>query len=334
MCCHIIPERHEQITDVSSGEESRRPVILPPWPHPLDFDWRYDEATAEALVSRIANLAPIVAIGAPTVVRLFEAAGGDVTLVDRQPIQAVRRHIVCDAADFVADRNYRAALVDPPWYPAQLTCWSEVAARAVGPGGTVFVSVWPDVTRPSAAAELALIFNRFSQWAEISRNTATLHYVTPLFETVARKHGGTTQLSRSPLIGELVRLDVRTSPPVAVPKMAADKWLRLTIDDYQLAIRDRPGTGPIRMEPVASADGWHWPYVSARAPGIDQIDIWSSHGEVATFGSSGRVIDIVRQAVSAPDADAFERALIDVPALLAWRVPRPPYRRVIEWHQQ
>ena len=308
---------------------------LPASPHPLDFDWRYDDATAQALTTLLRDSPPIVAIGAPTVARLLEATGVDVTLVDRQPIQAARRHIVCEAADFIADRRYRTALVDPPWYPAQLSSWSEAAARAVGVGGAVFVSVWPDMTRPSAAAEVACALKGFSRWAHICRNVATLRYATPWFETVARKHGEGTELSRSPLIGELVRLDVRTPPPVGLAEDAVEQWLRFAIDDYQLAIRRRPGDGPIRIEPVLSADGWYWPYVSARSPGIDQIDIWSSDGEVARLESSERMIDAVRQALRVPDGDAFERALIDVPALLSWRIPRPPYRRLIEWpHRQ
>jgi hypothetical protein len=310
-------------------------MIHPPSPHPLDFDWRYDDATAQALAIQLRDSPPIVAIGAPTVARLLEATGVAVTLVDRQPIQAVRRQIVCDAADFIADRRYRIALVDPPWYPAQLNSWSEAAARAVGVGGAVFVSVWPAATRPSAATEMALTLKGFSQWAHICRNAATLRYATPWFETVAREYGKSTELSRSPLIGELIRLDVRAPPSVDLAEDTAEQWLRFAIDDYQLAIRRRTGDGPVRMEPVLSADGWRWPYVSARAPGIGQIDIWSSDGEVARLGSSERMIDAVRQALRAPDGDAFERALIDVPALLSWRIPRPPYRRLIEWpHRQ
>jgi hypothetical protein len=242
---------------------------------------------------------------------------------------------VCDAANFIADRAYRTALVDPPWYPTQLKSWSEAAAKAVGAGGSVFVSVWPDVTRPSAAGEVAVTLDGFSQWAHIGRNAATLHYVTPRFETVARKHGQNSALSRSPLIGELVRLDVRGLPPVVPPQNAVDQWLRFTIDDYQLAIRRRPGGGTINIEPVTSADGWYWPYVSARAPSISQIDLWSSDGEVARLESSERLIDMVRRAVRAPDGNTFEQALINVPALLSWRIPRPPYRRLIEWqHRQ
>lgn len=335
MSCHVNPERDDQIINLFPAHiDSRQSTIVPPSPHPLDFDWRYDDATATSLASLLRNLSPIISIGAPAVARLLEAAGNDVTLVDRQPIQGARRHVVRDIATFAADRYYRAALVDPPWYPTQLANWSTAAAKAVGPGGIVFVSVWPDVTRPTAAAELALALNQFSHWAQISRHIATLQYVTPLFETVARKHGGATELSRSPLIGELLRLDVHAIPPVTPSKNTTDEWLRFTIDDYQLAVRRRPGDGPIKMEQVISADGWHWPYVSARAPGIDQIDIWSSDGEVATLGSPERMIDALRRALRALDANSFERALVDVPGLLAWRIPRPPYRRLMEWHHQ
>ena len=52
----------------------------PPSPHPLDFDWRYDDATAQTLASLLQDSPPIVAIGAPTIARLLEATGVDVTL--------------------------------------------------------------------------------------------------------------------------------------------------------------------------------------------------------------------------------------------------------------
>lgn len=316
-------------------EERSRWTIHPPSPHPLDFDWRYDDATAKALATLLQASPPIVAIGAPSVARLLEAAGIDVTLVDRQPIQAMRQHVVCEAADFTADRRYRTAIVDPPWYPAQLSSWTEAGARAVGVGGTVFVSIWPNSTRPSAAAEATIALKGFSRWAHIHRNRAMLYYAVPYFETVAREQGEDADLARSPLVGELIRLEVHTIPPVRPRKDAAEQWLRFAIDDYQLAVRCRPGDGPVRMEPVLSADGWRWPYVSARASGLNQIDIWSSHGEVARLGSSERMISILQRALHTLNGDAFERALMEAPHLLSWRVPRPPFRRLIEWlHQQ
>jgi len=309
-------------------------LIRLPLPHPLDFDWRYDDDTAQALTVLLQSYSPVVAIGAPTVARLLEAVGADVTLVDRQPIQGVRRHIVSDASDFTTDDRYKAAIVDPPWYPAQLTSWTEASARAVGVGGTVFVSIWPHTTRPRAATEASQALNEFSRWAHIQRNIATLRYAEPHFETIAREVGGEAELSRSPLEGELIRLDVQAVPPVISKKNAPAQWLRITIDDYQLAVRRRPDSGLTQIEPVFPQDGWRWRYVSARAPGIEQIDLWSSLGEVAKLGSSDQLITALRRALHTTNRDAFERELASMPQLLSWCIPRPPFRRVIEWQHR
>jgi hypothetical protein len=310
-------------------------MVDPPSPHPLDFDWRYNEATARGLAVGLRHRGSILAIGAPSVVRLLDEMEVHVTLVDRQPLQGVRRHLICDAAEFVTDEPYRTALVDPPWYPAQLRDWTEVAAGAVGTGGTILVSVWPETTRPAAASELATTLERFSQWADVYRDEATLRYATPRFEIIARESRESCELSRSPLTGELIRLEVRELPPVHLLNEPTEQWLRFTVDDYQLAIRCRHGDNSDRVEPLFPAEGWRWPFVSARAPGIGRIDLWSSEGEVARVGSPRRLIEMLRRALGSPDARTFERALADARALLSWRIPRPPYRRSIEWlHRQ
>lgn len=310
-------------------------MIGPPSPHPLDFDWRYNEATARGLAAGLQDRGPILAIGAPSVVRLLDKMEVHVTLVDRQPFQGVRRHFVCDAAEFVTNERYRTALVDPPWYPTQLCNWTESAAGAVGRGGTILVSVWPETTRPSAASELATILEQFSQWADIYRDEATLHYAIPRFELIARESRDSCELSRSPLTGELIRLEVRKPPPIHALREPAQQWLRFTVDDYQLAIKCRHGHDSYRVEPLLPGGGWQWPFVSARAPGIDEIDLWSSDGEVARVGSPSHLIEVLRKALGSPDSRTFEHALADAPALLSWRIPRPPYRRSIEWlHRQ
>lgn len=55
-------------------------MIHLPSPHPLDFDWRYDDATAQTLASLLRDIPPIVAIGAPTIARILEATGVDITV--------------------------------------------------------------------------------------------------------------------------------------------------------------------------------------------------------------------------------------------------------------
>ncbi len=307
----------------------------PPSPHPLDFDWRYDQETADRLAEMVRGAGPIIALGVPSVARLLDREMFDVTLVDRQPLQGVRNHIVAPVEDFSSVAEFRTAVVDPPWYPRQLRNWTRVAARAVGVGRTVFVSVWPDYTRPCGTHELASVLAGISRWADIKRNVATLSYAEPLFEAVARVHGSDTQLSRSPLVGELVRLDVRRLPEWDADEQRQEKWLRFTVDDYQLALRIDMATAKDGFAVIDGADGWQWPYVSARAPCRSQIGLWSSDGEVAAIGDPIAVATTLRNALLNPDGTRFEATLSAVPQLLSWRIPRPPFRRSIEWqHRQ
>jgi len=309
-------------------------MFNPPSPHPVDHDWRYDEATARWLADRLTGMQPVLCLGAPSVARLLEQRGVDVTLVDRQPLQGVTRHLAQPVERFVADRRYRSALVDPPWYPRQLAEWSSAAARAVGTGGVILVSAWPWNTRPGARAELDDAMSSFSRWAVVQRSVASLEYEPPQFELVARRYTVDPDLSRSPLLGELLQLTVTgTPPPPPVPSPGV-RWHRFTADSYQLAVRHGGGT-ELDIAFLPGADGWHWPYVSARAPDLGRIDVWSSEGEVASCSAGDALAAMLRRAFTSPDARAFDGALGQAPSLLSWRIPRPPYKRWIEWqHQQ
>lgn len=306
-----------------------------PSPHPLDFDWRYDGTTASALVDLLRDRGPTLAIGAPSVARLMQAGGCDITLVDRQPLQGVHNHVVAEATDFISDRKFLTALVDPPWYPTQLENWSAAAGAALEIGGCVFVSVWPNRTRPSASEELNASLERMSKWADITRNVMTLTYETPGFERTAIDISGLTPLSASPRAGELIRLDVRVDVPNVSVKRRDEEWVRFVIDDYQLAVRWANRSGPPTTTKLPVASGWRWPFVSTRAPGLNRIDIWSSDGEVAILGCPRTTIEVLRRAIQANNVCEFDSALSAMPDLRSWRIPRPPYRRKIEWlHRQ
>ena len=301
----------------------------------MDFDWRYDPETAGRLARRLRGAGPVIVLGAPSVARLLERDGVALTLVDRQPLQGVSSHVVGAVEDFSAIAEFRTAIVDPPWYPQQLGDWARVAGRAVGVGGSVFVSVWPFHTRPRAALELATAFDEISSWAEITRNIEALGYAEPVFEAAARGRGQDARLSQSPLVGELIRLDIRHLPQRNGGRPPLEHWLRFTIDDYQLALRLDVATALTGIDVVRGAAGWQWPYVSARAPFRDQIGLWSSAGEVAAVAAPRSIAAILRTAFQSHDNAGFETALAAAPELLSWCIPRPPYRRSIEWqHRQ
>lgn len=305
-----------------------------PAPHPLDFDWRYDAGTVEALLPLLEHK-KVLALGAPSVARRLQAQGTDVTLVDRQPAQGVDRHLPQAVEAFVPAELYDAAIVDPPWYPDALERWAAVAAHAVGPGGLILASVWPETARPSAKLDLALATSDIGQWADVRRLDVPLAYVMPAFEERAIAASETAILAASPCCGVLLEIRPRSLPERdAVPQ--GDTWHRFLLNDYQLALRvTDPDQDGLSVTPHPGAKGWHWPFVSARAPGRALIDLWSSAGEVAIVRAPAALLTRLRRAFSAPDPAAFADQLQAVPALLDWQIPRPPYGKYQEWqHRQ
>jgi hypothetical protein len=179
------------------------------------------------------------------------------------------------------------------------------------------------------------MLKEIGDWGDVERNVAALAYEVPLFENIARGLCESGTLSRSPCVGELVRIRVRETPSQSLPSSFGTPWLRFVFDDYQLALKLEASGGNNLLETVSGADGWLWPYVSARAPGRTNIDLWSSHGEVARTGAPLQIADALRRASTSRNADDFDRALATFPDLKTWRIPRPPYRRFTEWlHRQ
>ena len=270
-------------------------------------------------------------IGAPSLARLLEQSGVDVTLVDRQPHCEVTQHVQRDALTFTSSRRYRVAVIDPPWHLNDIENWLLVAANAVGVGGIIYTSIWPPFTRPTAQSEISALIKSTATWSHIKYEAENLYYAMPYFEYVARQKSPSQELSRSPLIGHLMRLDVKALPPLKSFKRNVESWNRFIINTYQIAVRRAISPGPIGIQEVPGSSGWYWPYVSSRAPNIDKIGIWSSSNEVAACGSLEAVQHALRTFKTTTDADEFKRTLRDLPDLLGWDIPRPPYWRTTEW---
>jgi len=307
-------------------------------PHPLDFDWRYDQPTVAHLSSLLRGRGPILALGAPSVARALEMEGEPVQLIDRQPYQLVTNHWVAeiDVQLRLPIARSNVAIADPPWYPGDFLDWAIVASRSVGVGHTAYISIWPDSTRPSAGTERRSLFDAVRSWAHVVEHEAVLHYEMPRFERGAIALGGRSQLSTSPRVGSLLELRVLRTPPPIRHRIQREAWIRFVFDSYQLAIRlGNPASGDSEISPHPYAKGWKWPYVSARAPEVGQIGLWSSRGEVATVRNPLPLVKTLQTVVSSCTSATFEAALAMYPMLLDWGIPRPPYVRTLEWrHQQ
>lgn len=304
-----------------------------PQPHPLDFDWRYSSKTVREISGAISTSDTVVAGGAPSIARYLDAVARDAILVDRQPFQDVKKHIVAEVGHVRLKVQQAVAVLDPPWYPAEAIQWIAWAAGVVGAGGEMLVSLWPADIRPAGRQERTHLADWVRGWAEISDTGIPVEYVPPSFEQAASAISGGTDLLEKPRSGELLRIVVGREPATVPEPQRLTRWVRFIFNEYQLAIRDSPTTSSgSQITHVSGAEGWIWPHVSRRAAGRDEIAIWSSQNEVAMVGNSGPLVQTLRAYASAElSANDLFRAY---PQLAQWSIPAPPFWRVAEWHHR
>lgn len=305
-----------------------------PSPHPLDFDWRYADESIRAISEEILGSATVIAGGTPSIARYLDAAARDAILVDRQPFQAVKKHIIADVGQVQLRAPRSTAVLDPPWYPAEAMQWIAWASHVVGVGGEILVTLWPAATRPSGAQERTELERWVGEWAEVSQPDVPINYLEPTFENAALTLINGIGMRRTPRSGDLLRIRVNQEPAAVPPPQKSTRWHRFTLNDYQLAIREHPAThGAAGIGPVSGAEGWIWPHVSRRAAGRDEISLWSSQNEVAVVGNTGHLIEALRAYARVKLSQ--KDLLTTYPQLAQWSIPAPPFWRAAEWqHQQ
>jgi hypothetical protein len=199
-------------------------------------------------------------------------------------------------------------------------------------GERILVSLWPDATRPAAAKEFEEMRCWISEWADFEILDVVTRYSTPLFESVAlrAREGPSTRLS--PGYGRLVCIRARRLPSLIEHRAPSKTWVRFVVNDYQLAVclsENESLQTPVAQHPFAR--NWIWPYVSKRAPQRDLINLWSSHNEVALLKNPSLAVEVLRKAFKTTDPAAFRDQLGPYSPLQELDIPRPPYRRLLEW---
>ncbi|UJR86042.1 Hypothetical protein I5071_81230 [Sandaracinus amylolyticus] len=316
----VVHHRHLILRDVGRPE-----------PHPLDCDWRFTPDTTQMLAHRLHRTRCVLA-GAPTVAAALVEQGDAVTLVERQPGLALPQATVDIEVAPATGETFEAAFADPPWYPTEYERWITWVAQHIPRGGRIYASLWPEDTRPSAAAERHTLLSALARWATVRVDAAQLEYQVPPFEKVARSLQLIEDADRPWRRGDLVELVVEERPSLAPPLVRREAWRRFVWNEYQLALRVRPAQpGPFSIAPVPGARSWRWPSVSRRAPNRDRIDLWSSRNEVAVIMGAADVGDAL---AAFSDSSGTNTAML--PAGLAavlhdWELPRPPFTRVLQW---
>lgn len=305
-------------------------ITIRPDPHPLDYDWRFSDKTARKLCEFCVN-GKTLSVGVPTVAALLSEKGKEVVLVDSHPIQDLKSHLIIDInVSPPLKGSYNFVVMDPPWYLDVYYRWLSWGAISAGVGAKIFLSIWPDNTRPLAISEKKELFDWISKWADIEYLKNSLEYETPLFEKMSEFKKNNLEMRR----GDLVVITINDIPALKKITSSKSKWIRYLIDDYQIAVKyDEKKTqdDSIKLEKLNQANGWIWPSVSKRAEGRELIQLWSSENEVAKLDNPNALIKLLDQLLENEDLDNFHEK---ANKLNEWDIPSPPYSRKLKWTQE
>ena len=305
-----------------------------PNPHPLDYDWRFSNECVTKALNLLPTEGKIFSIGTPSLAFGIRSRGQHITIVDRQELPEGIDHLQLDANVMAEIReNFDCSIIDPPWYPEETVRWVSLGAASIKKHGQIFLSIWPDETRPNAIMDKKEFLKWVKGWGDYDIIEGFFNYETPKFEKEALK---AKQIDLKPSFrkGDLLKITKNSTPDVPLPIIKKHLWHRFVIGEYQLALRVNECEEIPSIHKHPKANGWIWTSVSKRAIGRDQISLWDSNNKVAIVNGSNMILGELRRMLGLATDGNSEAGAHEVlsKVLKEWEVPSVGPGRVREWH--
>jgi hypothetical protein len=305
-----------------------------PSPHPLDYDWRFDEKCIKNIIDTFDGETKILCLGTPSVSERL--IGEDYILVDWHPIQTADNHLKLNLnIHSVIKTDAKFVVMDPPWYLDIYYRWISWACNAVTPPAKILFPIWHDDTRPLAKKEKEELFNWLSLYGNYTIEKNSITYVSSQFETNSNL---TFKNKKNRRVADLVSFSIISKPLLHPPILQNENWTRYIFDDYQLAIRTEPkpllkneNQDEMKISFVDGLNSWIFPSVSKRASGRNSINIWSSENEAGIINQPEKLILILDNAI---ENGFTEKNISELREIRQWDIPLPPFKRVLKWYQK
>ncbi|MFC1970055.1 hypothetical protein ACFLVV_02425 [Chloroflexota bacterium] len=221
--------KQERVGPITSSHEIRLPV-----PHPLDYDWRFCDASAERLLEIVLASTReedcITFLGAPTVVRKAIELGFprqlvllDSNLVTLEPLRKAAANVKTVLCNLLCDPlpsfEAKMIIIDPPWYEEYIDCFLWAAGQLCASKGKVLASLPPVGTRPGMENEWIRILDKakYLGFTLSKLERGVLPYVSPPFERNALKAAGINTYLGHWRRGDLVEFTLSARNSVVAP---------------------------------------------------------------------------------------------------------------------
>jgi hypothetical protein len=289
------------LPQANSNGEVRLPVC-----HPCDYEWRFTDETAMTLLDQVASDlssgALVAHLGTPTTFAL-----GYKYLATLRHVLFERNMAIVDALhatehvyaiDLYTDEppalGADAAILDPPWYPAD-TCAFLVATSRICKAGARIVLCQPALaTRPGVAEERAALLGELPRLGLICRrvDAARIRYHMPHFEASSLKIAAPNlSVPDDWRVGDVLLLEkIDDAPSLLKRPVSTESWREVIFGPVRIKLRRAGATDLGSLVPGDILDT-----VSRRDPIRARIGLWTSGNRVFSledYEAIGKLIEL------------------------------------------
>ncbi|WP_439681818.1 hypothetical protein [Embleya sp. MST-111070] len=279
--------------------------------HPGDFEWRFTTDTARRLVRRATHHlnrdGTVLHLGTPTTFLAAADAAShhhhvllerNASVVDSLNSRVHDGHTVVRldiATDPLPALEGAAAIVDPPWYPADTAHFLTAAATMCVPGARTLLCQPTATTRPGTPEERAQLTRTLPNlgFRLVDVEPSSVRYRMPHFEAVSlARTAPSVAVPVDWRTGDLLVLERRDTPPPHRPTPTP------TTTDVAF---DEIAFGPVRIKLRAAGGpdlgelipGNILHNVSRRDPRRRRIGLWTSGNRAFTLSSPQRIARLI-----------------------------------------
>jgi hypothetical protein len=272
--------------------------------HPGDYEWRFTDAAAAALVDHASTGLPadalVAHVGTPTTFVVGRARCPQLTHALLERNGAVIRslgnigHVY--QIDLTTDKTpllcARTAIVDPPWYPADTRAFLWATNAACVRGARIVLCQPTLATRPGVAEERAALLDELPRLGYACKriDAASVRYRMPHFEASSlRVTAPDLPVPDDWRVGDMLTLEkTREVLPQLAPAAAIDSWHEVTFGPVRIKLRcaRAPDLGPLVPGDVLDT-------VSRRDPIRAQIGLWTSGNRVFSLDNAKMLGELI-----------------------------------------
>lgn len=284
-----------------SNGEVRLPVC-----HPCDYEWRFTAETAITLLDQavggLSSGALVAHLGTPTTFVLGRKHLATLrhALLERNVsvVDALRATEHVYPIDLCADEpptlGADAAILDPPWYPADTHAFLVATSRICKVGARIVLCQPALATRPGVTEERAALLNELPGLGLICRkvDAARVRYLMPHFEASSLKIAAPNLFVPDDWrVGDVLTLEkIYDLPSLSKRPVSAESWREVTFGPVRIKLRrtEAPDLGSLVPGDILDT-------VSRRDPIRIRIGLWTSGNRVFSLEDHeaiGRLIEL------------------------------------------